>query len=128
MRLSSIKLGAFAIFAAGIASADCPPVTVDDPMGVPAGKHAQQYELAEFETLANCKLSFSENPDIAALNSRIRGNPELPPLSERLPEEPLVLAPYHSIGKYGGTIIRSENTAARSTACQMPRNPAPMTS
>ncbi|MDE2914129.1 MAG: ABC transporter substrate-binding protein [Paracoccaceae bacterium] len=101
--------------AASMAVADCPPVTVDDPMGVPQGKYAQQYELSEFETLANCKLSFSENPEIAALNSRIRGNPELPPLSERLPEEPLVMAPYHSIGKYGGTFNGMSNATEAGT-------------
>ncbi|MCY4139101.1 MAG: ABC transporter substrate-binding protein [Rhodobacteraceae bacterium] len=102
--------------AASMAVADCPPVTADDPMGVPQGKYAHQYELSEFETLANCKLSFSENPDIAALNSRIRGNPELPPLSERLPEEPLVMAPYHSIGKYGGTFNGMSNATEAGTA------------
>jgi peptide/nickel transport system substrate-binding protein len=67
------------------------------------GKYPQQFDLAEFERLAGCKLTFSENPDIGKLNSRIRGNPDLPPLAERLPEEPLVVAPYDSIGKYGGT-------------------------
>ena len=81
----------------------------------PEGKYPQQYELAEFETLANCKLSFSENPDIAELNSRIRGNPDLPPLSERLPEEPLVMAPYHSIGKYGGTFNGMSNATEAGT-------------
>ena len=116
MRFRYIQLGTVFVCAAGIASADCPSVTVDDPMGVPAGKYAQQYELAEFEALANCKLSFSENPDIAALNSRIRGNPDLPPLAERLPEEPLVMAPYHSIGKYGGTFNGMSNATEAGTA------------
>ena len=30
----------------------------------------------------------------------------LPPVEERLPENPLVIEPYHSIGKYGGTWVR----------------------
>ena len=98
-----------------VASADCPAITVDDPMGVPAGKYPQQYELAEFESLAGCKLGFSENPDIGELNSRIRGNPDLPPLSERLPEEPLVVAPYHSIGVYGGTFNGMSNATEAGT-------------
>ncbi len=29
---------------------------------------------------------------------------KLPPIEERLPEEPLVIEPNHSIGEYGGTI------------------------
>ncbi|MFO7697661.1 MAG: ABC transporter substrate-binding protein, partial [Anaerolineae bacterium] len=29
---------------------------------------------------------------------------ELPPVDERVPEEPLVIEPYESIGQYGGTL------------------------
>ena len=100
---------------AGGAIADCPPVTVADSMDVPGGKYPQQYELSEFETLANCTMSFSENPDIAELNGRIRGNPDLPPLADRLPEEPLVVAPYESIGKYGDTLDLLSNATESGT-------------
>ena len=65
-------------FVAGAAMAACPAVTVSDPMGVAAGAFPQQYELAEFQGLADCTLEMSENPDIAALNGRIRGNPDMP--------------------------------------------------
>ena len=92
--LSSVALTAFA----GAAMAACPPVTVADPMGVAAGAFPQQYELVEFQTLANCTLAMSENPDIAAMNSRIRGNPDMPALADRLPTEPLFVAPYDLIG------------------------------
>ena len=68
--------------------ANCPAVTIADAKGVGAGAYPQQYELSEFQSLAGCELSFTENPDIAALNGKIRGNPDLPPLAERLPEEP----------------------------------------
>ncbi|MEC9361498.1 MAG: hypothetical protein VX985_06640, partial [SAR324 cluster bacterium] len=82
--------------------AGCPAATVADMKGVKAGKFPQQFELKEFERLADCKLSFKENPDIAKLNSKIRGNPSnISSVEKRLPEEPLVYAPYHSIGKYG---------------------------
>lgn len=84
-------------------------------MGVPSGKYPQQYELSEFESLAGCTLSFSENPDIAELNGRIRGNPDLPPLADRLPEEPLVVAPYDSIGKYGDTLDVLSNATEAGT-------------
>jgi peptide/nickel transport system substrate-binding protein len=85
-----------------IAQADCPEVTVANNMGL-SGQFPQQFELAEFETAANCKLTFSENPQIGQLNARIVGNPtELPPVENRLPEEPLVVAPYNEIGQYGG--------------------------
>ena len=81
-------------FAGASFAADCPQVTVADMKGVKAGKYPQQYELSEFESLANCKLKFSENPEIAKLNGKIVGNPAMPGLADRLPAEPLVVAPY----------------------------------
>ena len=101
---------------AGAAQAACPPVTVADSKGVPAGAFPQQYELSEFESLANCKLTFSGNPDSAALNAKIRGNPDLPSLSERIPEEPLVYAPYDAIGTYGGTLDVLSNATEAGTS------------
>jgi len=86
------------------ALADCPPVTVADMQGVAAGAFPQQFELDEFQSAAGCTLSFSANPGIEALNARIRGNGPLPALAERLPSEPLVVAPYTAIGTYGGVI------------------------
>lgn len=97
-------------------AAECPAVTVADSMGVAAGKYPQQYELSEFQSLANCTLTFSGNPDAAALNSRIRGNPELPSLAERIPQEPLVVAPYDEIGKYGGTFDVLSNATEAGTS------------
>ena len=106
------------MLAAGSAlGAGCPAITVDDMQGVPAGKFPQQYDLAEFEKLAGCKMTFQENPDIAKLNGRIRGNPsKLPPVAERIPEDALVMAPYHSIGKYGGTFDMMSNATEAGTS------------
>ncbi len=101
---------------ASTAQAACPAVTVADSMGVPEGKYRQQYELSEFQSLANCTLTFNGNPDAKALNARIRGNPELPSLAERLPEEPLVVAPYNEIGKYGGTFDVLSNATEAGTS------------
>jgi len=96
-------------------AAACPAVTVANDMGI-SGKYPQQYELTEFEKAAGCKLTFSQNPDIGKLNSRIRGNPELPPVEQRLPDEPLVVAPYSSIGKYGGTFDMMSNATEAGTS------------
>ena len=115
MRNKITYLAVLGLFA-GAAQANCPAVTVADDKGVAAGKYPQQYELSEFESLAGCKLSFSENPDIGALNARIRGNPEMPALAERLPSEPLVMAPYDSIGKYGGTLDVLSNATEAGTS------------
>jgi peptide/nickel transport system substrate-binding protein len=108
--------GVALIVLTGTAVAGCPPITVADMQGIPAGKYPQQYELSEFQSLANCTLEFSANPAAAALNAQIRGNPALPPLAERLPEEPLVVVPYDEIGKYGGQFDVLSNATEAGTS------------
>ncbi|MEZ4733166.1 MAG: ABC transporter substrate-binding protein [Caldilineaceae bacterium] len=95
----------------------CPTVTVADMLGVAAGAFPQQYDLAEFQELAGCELAFSENPAIAELNGRITGNPDsLPTVAERLPAEPLVIAPYDQIGVYGGILDGLSNATEAGTS------------
>ena len=65
-KLFLLALGGLA-FAAPV-NAACPPITVADMKGVAAGAYPQQYELSEFEAAANCKMSFSTNPDIYMLD------------------------------------------------------------
>ena len=91
--------GAMALMA-GNAVASCPAVTGPDA----GGAYPHLFEKAEFESTQGCTLSFSENPAIKQLNGRIAGNPKLLPLALRLPLEPLIIAPYQSIGKYGGVL------------------------
>lgn len=91
--------GAMALMA-GNTLAVCPAVTGPEA----GGAYPHLFEKAEFETKQGCTLNFSENPAISQLNSRIAGNPALLPLTERLPQEPLVIAPYQSIGVYGGVL------------------------
>ncbi|MCU9838606.1 ABC transporter substrate-binding protein [Ruegeria sp. WL0004] len=108
--------GVAAIALPGAALANCPAVTVADPMGVAAGASPQQYDLAEFQSAAGCTMEFSENPAIGDLNARIKGNPDLPPLAERLPSEPLVVAPYDGIGQYGGVFDALSNATESGTS------------
>ncbi len=95
--------GAAAVALTSAAHATCPPATVADMKGL-SSEYPQQFELAEFEAAGSCELAFSESPSIGEMNARITGNAELPALAERLPEEPLVVAPYTAIGTYGGVI------------------------
>ena len=97
-------------------AAECPAVTVANMQGVAAGAYPQQYELAEYEAAAGCTMTFSENPDIGALNSRILGNGPLPGVADRLPSEPLVVAPYDSAGKYGGVFDMISNATEAGTS------------
>jgi peptide/nickel transport system substrate-binding protein len=53
---------------------------------------------------------------MAKLNGKIRGNPKLPPLADRIPQEPLVVVPYDSIGKYGGTFDALSNATESGTS------------
>ena len=104
MKFKSILLSGAALAVLGApAFAACPAVTVADMKGLTSA-YPEQFELTEFEEKGTCKLSFAENPSIADLNKKILGNKDLPPLAERLPSEPLVVAPYDKIGHYGGVI------------------------
>ena len=101
---------------AGAAYATCPAVTQADMMGVAPGAFPQQFDLSEYEAATGCEMEFSENPEIAALNGEIRGNPELLPVAERLPDEPLVIVPYHAAGSYGGTLHALSNATEAGTS------------
>jgi len=117
MKQKLLYVAILSLFTGAAQAASCPAVTVADDKGVPSGAYPQQYDLAEFQSLANCTLSFSANPDSAALNGRIRGNPALPSdLANRLPSEPLVYAPYDAIGKYGGTLDVLSNATEAGTS------------
>jgi peptide/nickel transport system substrate-binding protein len=80
------------------------------------GAFPQQYELSEYEGLAGCSMKFSENPNIASINATIRGNGEVGSVNDRLPSEPLVIAPYDSIGTYGGTFKMLSNATEAGTS------------
>ncbi|MEM7442798.1 MAG: ABC transporter substrate-binding protein [Pseudomonadota bacterium] len=104
------------VMSAGSASAqDCPAVTVTDNGGL-SGAYPQQFDLPEFEGLANCTLTFSENPDITSLNAQITGNPDLPSVADRVPAEALVVAPYNEIGQYGGVLNGLSNATEAGTS------------
>ena len=110
---------AFVALASAASAATCPAVTVGDTMGVGAGAFPQQYELAEFQSMGNCTVEFSTNPAAEANNGKIQGNGALPPLADRLPSEPLVVAPYDKIGVYGGTLDILSNATEAGTSDMM---------
>ena len=61
-------------------------------------------------------MEYSANPASAELNAKIRGNGDLPGLADRLPSEPLVMVPYDSIGRYGGTLDVLSNATEAGTS------------
>ena len=69
-------------------------VGVTDPLAIYA-------TLSEYEKATGNKIvSFSEAPMLAELVKQGK----LPKVSERLPEEPLVISPLEAIGRYGGDL------------------------
>jgi len=73
--------------------------TVSDLKGIKT-EFPQQIELADYEKQIGKKLAFSGNPLFTA---KVKKG-ELPPLAQRLPQEPLVVLPYDNVGKYGGKL------------------------
>ncbi len=115
--MKHILMSGVAIFALPtVALANCPAVTMADMQGVAGGAFPQQFELVEFQSAAGCTMEFSAHPDIAALNGKIKGNGDLPALADRLPAEPLVVVPYDSVGKYGGTLDVLSNATEAGTS------------
>lgn len=115
--MKKVLLGSVALLVIPAAAfANCPGITVADMGGIAAGAFPQQFDLSEFQAAAGCTMEFSENPAIADMNGQIHGNPDLPPLAERLPEEPLVVVPYDSVGKYGGTLDALSNANEAGTS------------
>jgi len=87
-------------------STSCPAITMADMQGVSAGAYPEQYELSEFESAANCSMTFTsrDSYDDRLVEYGFLPQGNLPPLADRLPEEPLVVVPYDVIGHYGGRI------------------------
>ncbi|MCV6590300.1 MAG: ABC transporter substrate-binding protein [Marinobacterium sp.] len=98
--MSRLLIASAAVMMATQAAASCPALTGPEA----GGKYPHLFEKAEYEKAQGCTLSFNENPSIKSLNDRIQGNPALPALAQRLPAEPLVIAPYQQIGQYGGVL------------------------
>ena len=82
------------------AQTTCPVTTVADTKGL-MGKYPEQFELSEYETAGNCKLTFSDNPLFA---DAVKAG-TLPRIEDRLPAEPMIVQPYAEIGSYGGTMF-----------------------
>jgi len=86
-----------ALVAAGSLAAACVPATPQpaEPTTAPAEPSAP--------TTAPVTEGYKEAPMLAEMVSK----GELPPVDERLPEEPLIVEPIEEIGQYGGTWRRA---------------------
>lgn len=73
----------------------------------PAAEQPAQPEEKAAEQPAEAPAAPAANPHESPMLAEMVAAGELPPLEERLPEEPLVVQPVESIGKYGGTWRRA---------------------
>jgi peptide/nickel transport system substrate-binding protein len=94
---ASLALAAFALLPPALLASECP--TVADPKGIKTA-WPEQLELSDYQQQLGKSITLAENPLFAA---RVAGG-SLPPVEQRLPEEPLVVMPYDECGKYGGTL------------------------
>jgi peptide/nickel transport system substrate-binding protein len=102
VRLPLVALAAGAVWAlagppTSAVAAGCP--TVAEPAGLQT-EFPHQIELVDLEKQTGATLTFSERPEFAA---QVAAG-TLPPVEQRLPEEPLVVLPYVDCGEYGGTL------------------------
>ena len=87
------------------------------PSAVAAPRKLGRYELGKIEGAelitdpSRFPRTFKEAAGLAALVQEGK----LPPVAERIGQDPLVLKPVHSVGKYGGTLRRGFITSGRST-------------
>ena len=115
--MKRLLLGSAALlFMPFAAFANCPSITMADMGGVAPGAFPGQYDLADFQAAASCTMEMTENPGIAGFNAQIRNNPDLAPVADRMPSEPLVVVPYVATGKYGGTLNGLSNATEAGTS------------
>lgn len=78
------------------------PAPKEEPTAPPKVEPTQASDVVETAP-PETPVKFSEAPALAEMVEK----GELPPVEERLPENPLVVQPIESIGKYGGTWRRA---------------------
>ena len=94
----------------------CPAITITDTHGIEV-ESIKLMTVSEFEKKGNCTMpTLTENPKIVEYNKMIFGNSELPPIADRLPDDPFVNIPERVIGKHGGQLNHLGNAHEAGTA------------
>ena len=108
---------AFLFFNSTIAIAGtCPAITMTDTQGI-AVNSFKTMTLSEFENAGNCTMpTLTSNPKIDEHNALIFGNSDLPPIADRLPDDPFVAIPNSVVGKHGGQLNHLGNAHEAGTA------------
>ena len=93
----------------------CSAITMTDTQGIDIDS-GKKMLLSEFEKAGDCTIAtITENPKIAEYNAMIIGNSDLPPVADRLPDDPIVFFPNNLVGNYGGTMNHLGNNTEAGT-------------
>jgi peptide/nickel transport system substrate-binding protein len=106
---AGFALAAFALLPSALLASECP--TVADPKSIKTA-WPEQLELIDYQQQIGKQVTLAENPLFAAKVA----DGGLPPVEQRLPEEPLVVMPYDECGKYGGTLRGTSKEAESGTS------------
>ena len=93
-------VAAAAAFAGGAQEEGAEPSAAPEPVMERAGGAVTGFDLYNLDSGKISITSFGEAPLLAA---RVADG-SLPPVEERLPDNPLVMEPWEEIGTYGGTL------------------------
>ena len=94
----------------------CSAITMTDTQGIDIDS-GKKMLLSEFEKAGDCTIAtITENPKIAEYNAMIIGNSDLPPIADRLPDDPFVAIPNSFVGTHGGQLNHLGNAHEAGTA------------
>ena len=102
--VSSLLSAALFAFGSGVSSTEEAPgesmsATADWFMGT--GEPVHYNSPAEFQARTGRTISYVETPSLAAMVA----NGALPPIEDRLPSDPIVIAPAQEVGTHGGALV-----------------------
>jgi peptide/nickel transport system substrate-binding protein len=107
-------LTAVLFFSTQANSGTCTAITAENPQGIDVGL-SKMMSASEFEAAGSCTMSYSENPKINEYNAMIFGNPDLPSVADRLPDDPVVMIPNRAVGIHGGQMNHLGNNTEAGT-------------
>jgi peptide/nickel transport system substrate-binding protein len=88
---------------------------LETPAAEPKTKPGSLFNKDEYESLTGVKIEqYNEAPMLA---DQVKAG-KLPPVSERLPKNPIVAVPWNEIGQYGGTLRWDEFTVGYDHYCR----------
>ncbi len=106
LRVSGLVAASTVAAACAQPAAPEPTTAPAEPTSLPSGPTAEPAATEEQPSVPATK--YNEAPDLAEMVAA----GQLPPVDDRLPENPFVMEPFEMIGRYGGTVRRGHKGVA----------------